>query len=62
MAIKTYIVTRLHQGERDYRPGDEREADENTVSHLVRLGVLIEKKAAHVAENKAVTPPKSKAS
>lgn len=35
-----YTVLREHLGDRDYRPGDEREADPSSVAHLVALGVL----------------------
>lgn len=35
-----YTVLREHLGDRDYRRGDEREADPSSVAHLVALGVL----------------------
>lgn len=35
-----YLVKREHLGDRDYRPGDEREANPSSVAHLVALGVL----------------------
>ena len=35
-----YTVLREHLGDRDYRPGDEREADPSSVAHLVALGVI----------------------
>ena len=37
-----YTVLREHLGDRDYRPGDEREADPSSVAHLVALGVLVQ--------------------
>ena len=41
--MKTYEVLRRHQGDKFYEPGDEREASETDVSHLVKNGVLKEK-------------------
>lgn len=35
-----YTVLREHLGDRDYRRGDEREADPSSVAHLVALWVL----------------------
>lgn len=35
-----FTVLREHLGDREYRPGDEREADPSSVAHLVALGVL----------------------
>lgn len=35
-----YLVKREHLGDRNYLPGDEREADPSSVAHLVALGVL----------------------
>lgn len=61
MAVKTYTVMRAHQGDKWYAEGDEREADENYVAHLVERGVLQEK-AAPKPKNKAVqSAPKNKA-
>lgn len=38
--MQKYIVKREHLGDRDYLPGDEREANPSSVAHLVALGVL----------------------
>lgn len=65
-----YTVTRQHYGDKLYVPGDEREAKEADVAHLVKNGVLaemkapakkVEAKAAPQVENKAVTPAANKA-
>ena len=50
-----YTVLREHLGDRDYRPGDEREADPSSVAHLVALGVLAEASAARAIEAAAAT-------
>lgn len=60
-----YTVKRAHQGDQWYNEGDEREAREGDVQHLVDRGVLepaAEKKAAQKPKNKAVeSAPKNKA-
>lgn len=59
-----YKVLRQHLGDKMYMPGDEREADEHEVKHLVDRGVLSPEGAkadapkANKAENAA---PKNKA-
>lgn len=69
--MKTYDVLRQHYGDKQYFKGDQREANEADVKHLVDKGVLAEAKAkadksvANKAEkapaNKAETaPPKNK--
>ena len=60
MAKQKFTVVRQHFGDKDYWPGDEREADPATVSHLVQSGVL-RLKAEKPVGNKAVTPPSNKA-
>ena len=35
-----YEVIRQHQGDKFYLPGDERDASETDVAHLVKSGVL----------------------
>lgn len=42
MAEKDYIVTRQHQGERFYFPGETRRLEELDASNLVNLGSLAE--------------------
>ena len=49
-----YTVLREHLGDRDYRPGDEREAEPFSVAHLVALGVLAPVESASAVE--AVAP------
>ncbi|AKG94518.1 hypothetical protein Shpa_7 [Paracoccus phage Shpa] len=48
-----YKVTRQHTGDREYLPGDEREANPQVVAHLVAAGVLEEIKAEKPVEKKA---------
>ena len=56
-----YTVLREHLGDRDYRPGDEREADPSSVAHLVALGVLAEVAAAPPLEPAAaIVAPETK--
>lgn len=43
-----FTVMRRHLGDKMYEPGDEREASEGDVSHLVKAGVL--KKAREKSE------------
>ena len=50
-----YTVLREHLGDRDYQPGDEREADPSSVAHLVALGVLVPIEAAPAIETAAAT-------
>lgn len=60
-----FKVLRPHQGDTWYDAGDEREAREADVQHLVDRGVLEkakpEAKAEPAPKNKAVTAPKTKA-
>lgn len=60
--MQKYTVTRHLVGDRDYKPGDVREADPNDVAHLVRSGVLVPmtEKAAPRPRNKARGVPKNK--
>lgn len=53
-----FRVLRQHFGDRLYLPGDEREAQERDVAHLVKNGVL---KAEPAVKNKAEPPVKNKA-
>lgn len=48
-----YQVLRQHLGDRLYNKGEDREARESDVAHLVRTGVLLPMKAEPVVENKA---------
>ena len=48
-----YVVKREHFGDRQYLPGDTREATPSDVAHLVRNGVLIEVKVEPPFEAKA---------
>ncbi|MGE4339155.1 MAG: hypothetical protein AB7E55_24750 [Pigmentiphaga sp.] len=50
-----FRVIRQHLGDRMYWPGDEREATEGDVAHLVRAGVLepLSAKAEPKPNNKA---------
>ncbi|WP_203595689.1 hypothetical protein [Salipiger sp. PrR003] len=54
-----FKVLRPHQGDVWYAAGDEREAREAEVQHLVDRGVLA--KVEPEPKNKAVTAPKTKA-
>ena len=56
-----FEVLRRHRGDRDYRPGDEREANESDVVHLVRAGVLRRKEEPKKAQAKAEEAPQNKA-
>lgn len=49
-----YRVKRRHLGERQYEPGDEREAQAADVRHLIEAGILIP------VENKAEKPAETK--
>ena len=51
MAKKTYQVLRQHYGDKMYMSGDEREANEGDVKHLVDSGVL-KAKAERKTRNK----------
>jgi hypothetical protein len=53
-----FNVLRQHYGDRDYIPGDTREADPAQVAHLVAAGVLEEIKVEPPVEVKA---PRSRA-
>lgn len=53
-----FNVIRQHFGDKMYMPGDEREAAESDVAHLVRAGVL--EKAEAAPKNKAERAPKNK--
>ena len=50
-----YKVLRQHYGDKQYWPGDTREANKNDVQHLIEGGTLeaVEAKAAPKAANKA---------
>lgn len=55
-----FQVLRRHLGDKLYEPGDEREASESDVAHLVRAGVL-KRKAEPAPKNKAEqAAPKNK--
>ena len=57
-----YRVTRHHIGDKDYSPGDTREAEPAVVAHLVERGVLVPaNKADAPAKNKADPKPANKA-
>lgn len=56
-----YTVKRQHFGDKLYVEDDEREANPNDVQHLVKNGVLVEKKAKTAPKNKARIAPKNKA-
>ncbi|EPE99529.1 hypothetical protein [Rhizobium grahamii] len=58
--MKTYTVLRQHLGDKMYMPGDERQATEGDVTHLIRNGVLEEKKSEKRVVNKAAPPVKNK--
>lgn len=53
--MKTYEVLRQHFGDKMYMPGDNREAAQGEVQHLINNGVLRETKA------KAESAPSNKA-
>lgn len=55
-----FKVLRQHLGDRMYMPGDEREANEGDVGHLVDNGVLEAKRDAP-AKSKKEPAPKNKA-
>jgi len=60
-----FHVIRQHFGDKMYMPGDDREASESDVKHLVKAGVLSREKPKAKAErapaNKAETAaPKNK--
>lgn len=74
MAEKDYLVTRQHQGDRFYFPGETRRLEEVDAAALVRLGSLAEPgkarakdapsdpaKADAPHENKADAAPRNKA-
>lgn len=57
--MQSFNVLRQHYGDRDYLPGDTREADPAQVAHLVAAGVLEEVKVEPPVETKA--PARSRA-
>ncbi|WP_299938587.1 hypothetical protein [uncultured Pelagimonas sp.] len=68
-----YLVKRPHEGDKWYNPGDIREANPQTVKHLVDRGVLVVKPAdedpvetvkqavVKAADKKAKAKPENKA-
>lgn len=54
-----FEVLRQHLGDRMYMPGDEREANQSDVAHLLRNGVL-RVKAEPAVKNKAEKTQKNK--
>lgn len=54
-----YKVLRQHHGDRDYMPGDFREATPSVVAHLVAAGVIEEVKIEPPVETK-IEPAKGK--
>ncbi len=68
-----YLVKRPHEGDKWYNPGDIREANPQTVKHLVDRGVLVvkpadedpvdavKKAATTAADKKAKATPENKA-
>lgn len=61
--MATFKVLRQHHGDKPYAQGDEREANESDVAHLVANGVLqpVKAKAAAPTENKAEPAVRNKA-
>ncbi|WP_406871617.1 hypothetical protein WHT83_14955 [Aminobacter sp. P9b] len=53
-----FRVKREHFGDKMYMTGDEREAKESDVAHLVKAGVL--EKSEPAPKNKAEKAPKNK--
>lgn len=53
-----FMVIRQHLGDRMYMPGDEREAQESEVAHLLKNGVL--EKAGVSGQKKAAPKPLNK--
>lgn len=56
-----FTVIRQHLGDKMYMPGDEREAAQADVQHLLTNGVLEEAKAERKPPNKAEPTVKNKA-
>lgn len=58
-----FNVIRQHFGDKMYMPGDEREASESDVAHLVKAGVLepVKGKSESAPKNKAERAPQNKA-
>ncbi|WP_375597580.1 hypothetical protein [Devosia sp. Naph2] len=56
-----FEVLRQHLGDKMYMPGDTREADKNSVQHLIDQGVLAEGKAEQKPANKAEPAVQNKA-
>ena len=52
--MQRYRVIRTHIGDREYLPGDEREAAPGDVEHLVQAGCL------SAIEAKVIAPPENK--
>lgn len=62
MSLTSYTVARRHDGDKEYRPGDTREARPTDVAHLVRMGVLVEPEAkAETSKAPAKKAPAKKA-
>lgn len=61
--MQTYEVACQHYGDKQYWPGDTREANAADVQHLIKAGVLLEPeaKAETKTANKAAPPVKNKA-
>ncbi|MDW9588672.1 hypothetical protein GOA80_21885 [Sinorhizobium meliloti] len=57
--MKTFKVLRQHLGDKQYMPGDTREANPSVVKHLVDAGVLKEAKAAAAKAEKNPTANKA---
>jgi hypothetical protein len=57
--VMKFKVLRQHTGDRFYNPGDERDADEREVAHLLASGTL--EKMADPVKNKAEPAVKNKA-
>lgn len=55
-----FDVLRQHYGDKQYWPGDERDASEADVKHLVESGVLKRQKADQRPANKAAQPVETK--
>lgn len=60
--MKTFQVLRQHLGDKQYMPGDTREANPSDVKHLVDAGVLKEAKAPAAKAEKAAAANKAETS
>ena len=58
---KSYLVKREHIGDKDYKPGDTREAHPTDVAHLVAAGTLVEVTKAADAPTPAPKPKENTA-